>query len=433
MSINGSKNELWSVLEMEDRFVVQARRFGHGVGMSQRGAMKMGELGYTYDQILGFYYPGSRRVQYTLTQTILAPEGSSGTVTTAQTPGPVEEDHMRATVKLQQTGQRLAVLDSPGGAGQVILGLSGGTMVELQAVEDEWAQIALGELVGFVPAACLQYTQTPDASLAELGSSVSLWATVNAKGGLNLRRQGSKDAVKLAEIPENEIIPVFDREGDWRQVQYGLLHGYVDASYLRFSQEYPVETTLEGAVKAQAWSQMDEIAVYERLGEDRGPMEILTSGETVTLLACMGDWRRIRHEDTEGWILASDLTAPVIMPIQPDQEDGVPYDGVRAVVATEKGSLNLRQSPSGAARILQQIPKGDEVVVLGLAGSWSQVQYGDTTGYVQTIYLKMKEEDADGQENALAMAYVHISSGTLKLRATPSTKAESLAAMKKGA
>lgn len=32
---------------------------GHGVGMSQRGAKRMAELGFTYEEILQFYYPGT--------------------------------------------------------------------------------------------------------------------------------------------------------------------------------------------------------------------------------------------------------------------------------------------------------------------------------------------------------------------------------------
>jgi SpoIID/LytB domain protein len=34
--------------------------FGHGVGMSQTGAYKLGELGWNYDRILSFYYPGTQ-------------------------------------------------------------------------------------------------------------------------------------------------------------------------------------------------------------------------------------------------------------------------------------------------------------------------------------------------------------------------------------
>lgn len=39
-------------------YKLTARRFGHGVGMSQRGAQQMANEGFAYDQILEFYYPG---------------------------------------------------------------------------------------------------------------------------------------------------------------------------------------------------------------------------------------------------------------------------------------------------------------------------------------------------------------------------------------
>lgn len=59
ISINGSNNEILTVEELENTFCIEARRYGHGVGMSQRGAQWMaGNYGWTYEQILGFYYPG---------------------------------------------------------------------------------------------------------------------------------------------------------------------------------------------------------------------------------------------------------------------------------------------------------------------------------------------------------------------------------------
>lgn len=39
--------------------VINGRGFGHGVGMCQEGAMKMARSGFSYDQILRFYFPGS--------------------------------------------------------------------------------------------------------------------------------------------------------------------------------------------------------------------------------------------------------------------------------------------------------------------------------------------------------------------------------------
>ncbi|MBN2729082.1 MAG: SpoIID/LytB domain-containing protein [Bacteroidales bacterium] len=39
------------------------RGFGHGVGMSQEGAIKMAKIGYSYDYILKFYYSGIEIIQ----------------------------------------------------------------------------------------------------------------------------------------------------------------------------------------------------------------------------------------------------------------------------------------------------------------------------------------------------------------------------------
>ena len=60
MDISGNfENEIWSITEKADRYLVEARRYGHGVGMSQRGAQQMaGVHKKDYQEILAFYYPG---------------------------------------------------------------------------------------------------------------------------------------------------------------------------------------------------------------------------------------------------------------------------------------------------------------------------------------------------------------------------------------
>ncbi len=60
LSMNSRDCELVSVEKNADgSFRIEMRRFGHGVGMSQRGAQTMaGTYGKDYLEILGFYYPG---------------------------------------------------------------------------------------------------------------------------------------------------------------------------------------------------------------------------------------------------------------------------------------------------------------------------------------------------------------------------------------
>ncbi|MFH1879450.1 MAG: SpoIID/LytB domain-containing protein, partial [Bacillota bacterium] len=65
LSINLYDNELWTVTQTDAVFTVEARRFGHGVGMSQYGAEWMAsQYGFAYAEILAFYYPGVTLMRY---------------------------------------------------------------------------------------------------------------------------------------------------------------------------------------------------------------------------------------------------------------------------------------------------------------------------------------------------------------------------------
>ncbi len=53
------RSELYEARDEGDRFVFHGYGAGHGVGLCQTGAAKMGEEGKSYRQILEFYYPGT--------------------------------------------------------------------------------------------------------------------------------------------------------------------------------------------------------------------------------------------------------------------------------------------------------------------------------------------------------------------------------------
>jgi SpoIID/LytB domain protein len=58
-----SESHLYSsafdVEKQGDRFILHGKGWGHGVGLCQIGAAVMGELGYSYDEILLYYYRGA--------------------------------------------------------------------------------------------------------------------------------------------------------------------------------------------------------------------------------------------------------------------------------------------------------------------------------------------------------------------------------------
>lgn len=56
----GLRSAWFSVRENGNKVILTGKGFGHGVGMSQEGAMVMASRGYDYRQILQFYFRGTR-------------------------------------------------------------------------------------------------------------------------------------------------------------------------------------------------------------------------------------------------------------------------------------------------------------------------------------------------------------------------------------
>jgi len=54
------RSTLFEVKNRKYEFIFKGHGWGHGVGMSQWGAAKMGKMGYTTEEILQFYYPGTK-------------------------------------------------------------------------------------------------------------------------------------------------------------------------------------------------------------------------------------------------------------------------------------------------------------------------------------------------------------------------------------
>ena len=64
LSVSGANNEIITLKEDEASFTLTAGRFGHGVGLSQRGAQQMARAEKSFREILAFYYPGAVLKKY---------------------------------------------------------------------------------------------------------------------------------------------------------------------------------------------------------------------------------------------------------------------------------------------------------------------------------------------------------------------------------
>ena len=163
LSINKTDVEIFSVEADDTGFTICSRRFGHGVGMSQRGAQTMaGAYEKTAEDILAFYYPGMAlyRIDWqekALTKIAALPE-SVGRARAKPTPKPTQaplpalkSGEWYATVQLETASSSLNVREQPGTTARILGTLSkGDRVIVVRDAGDGWYEIRTVELSGYV-------------------------------------------------------------------------------------------------------------------------------------------------------------------------------------------------------------------------------------------------------------------------------------------
>ena len=163
LALNGSDYEVVSVKDGVFDFTIEMRRFGHGVGMSQRGAQTMaGNHGKTWQEILKFYYPGMTLEEIDWDtpelQHIEELPASIGVARPDPTPTPtpaplpaLQSGEYYARVSLGDASSSLNMRKNPTTQSPVVTMLGNGRQVIVcsEADADGWVAIKTAEFSGY--------------------------------------------------------------------------------------------------------------------------------------------------------------------------------------------------------------------------------------------------------------------------------------------
>ena len=171
LRINDTQNEMITVSDIGSAFLIESRRFGHGVGMSQRGADQMArQYGMTYEQILAFYYPGMGLVSYDTGSAPLPTLNAELMATPAPTPSPTPRPTlMPVSTNQMPEGAYLAIVsnidedstlnlrEQPNTSAEVIRRLyKNQPLIVLSVSKDGWAHVKTDVMEGYVRSEYLQ-------------------------------------------------------------------------------------------------------------------------------------------------------------------------------------------------------------------------------------------------------------------------------------
>ena len=102
-----------------------------------------------------------------------------------------------------------------------------------------------------------------------------------------------------------------------------------------------------------------------------------------------------------GWL--KDVAKADSLPLAPDEptegdEEPMTTTEFATVIADSGSTVNMRTKAKSTAALVERVPLGARVEVLGTCGSWTKVKFGSRTGYMMTKFL-IAEDDQEPDED----------------------------------
>lgn len=368
-----SSEEVWGgkrayLIAQEDPWdyaVSQGKKNGHGVGMSQTGAKQAASLGFKYDEILAFYYPGTEiRKNYGEVVVTQQPSESTVEVTEGQPQGGNVMSQYEKYTNLHFVEFLKAMVGQPYWYGTCVYKCSTSTLnSKTKQYPSHYTSSRMSKYKShitkkMVSADCVglgkgyNWTYGGEGVIEAIGTDKTFKSKYgnncpdkSANGMFTYAKSKGLKWGKISTIPE---VPGLAVRYDGH---VGFYIGNGEVIEARGFNYGIVKTKLAGR-KWDYWYEFPGIKYVS------------------------GDYK------------ADD---PVVD--EPEQE--APAVIATAVVTTTSGRLNLRAGKSTSSTILARIPKGQKVNIYEREETWSKTYYNGKYGYVMNSFLTFDGEDKE--------------------------------------
>ena len=366
LSINSSSNETVYVEKGADDFTITFRRWGHGVGMSQRGAQTMAQQGMSFRDILAFYYPGTQLRTLSLSDTTGSGLHDGGA---AETPLGQLVCIGGANVYAEASTAAASVGSVPAGA-----------LVDVYEAGPEWSRIAYASVRGWAQSALFALpgdaspSPSPSATPAptDAAGKKAVVTMAYEDGRLYLRSGPSTDTAPVTTVRHGDTVTAYETAGEWTRVETATgRQGYLKSKYLVLIAEPTLLPITPAPTATPTASPSPDPSAWAT--PSPSPTSVPTATPSPTPAPTPSP---------------TPTPQPTVPPLEPR-----PYGSfARVTLSNASSRLNLRASASTASAIVDKLRDGDYVEILADKGGWARVEtVQGKVGYVQTHYLRRLE------------------------------------------
>ena len=252
----------------------------------------------------------------------------------------------------------------------------------------------------------------------------------------NLRETADAESKILEQINLNQEVEIVGEEGNWYQISYNNITGYVSKELVTVNSDTEtteennqvnentteennqvVETTQEQNTTEEGTEtdSTEEITLGEYKISENTRLKLIPSinatdmielkiDETVTVTEIINGWVCVETQTTKGWIRKDKLKKdePVEENVEEEQEQ--PAEEVAAQQTSTKTkyvnstTVNVRKEANTSSTIVTTVALNTEVQVYSEESGWSKVMVNNVEGYISSSLLSdNKQETSRGQ------------------------------------
>ena len=221
-----SSLRMFRIYDNGDSFVLSNVRYGHGVGMSQRGAQQMANSGMSYRNILSFYYVNTQITKL------------SGSIIAAPTAAPQTIGSSGASMGVV-TASTLNLRSEPNTKAKVLAKLKRNDQLTITADTGTWYAVNYNGTSGYVSKDYVRVVQSVSTGQDLLQQPVTtppvatgpIYGTVTGDG-VNVRNGPGTEYDRIMVVNKNQSVQVLSAFGDWFQIMINGTTAYISATYL---------------------------------------------------------------------------------------------------------------------------------------------------------------------------------------------------------
>ena len=246
----------------------------------------------------------------------------------------------------------------------------------------------------------------------------------------NLRETADAESKILEQITLNQEVEIVGEEGDWYQVTYNKITGYVSKELVtvnsnsqttesnnqvseNITQEnttVEVNTTEEGTET----SSTEEITLGEYKISENTRLKLIPSinatdvielkaDETVTVTEIMNGWACVETQTTKGWLRKDKLKKDEpeeekVEEVQEEQQEPAQETPIKTQYVNST-TVNVRQEANTSSTIVTTVALNTEVQVYSEENGWSKVKVNNVEGYISSSLLSNNKQETSRSQS----------------------------------